>query len=303
MAWSSALRSILLASLTLSCVIGRDGVAGKVIDLSFSEAEAETRQALVFFAAGQDRALRALLESVSSFSNSFVYVYVDCNHANSKDMCQGASFTEDNLPRVFVNSVEGGIESISGPPDKAVIEDFLEFRSSPVAGERVIFAESSSHVSDLMQKGRHVVVKHFITSCVHCKRYKKHFEQSSTLFGSSAPVEILFVEIDCGKLSQVCRNNGVSSYPTIQFFDANNNMQMEQVRARDHGELTTWLKEHAEAVVGTSASTDAVVQEIDVSDLADDVLYSKAIEMANANMLDETVLYFRELQVRHVPVW
>ena len=37
--------------------------------------------------------------------------------------------------------------------------------------------------------------------------------------------------------------------------------------------------------------------EIDFSELEDDVLYSRAIEKSNAGELDETVLYFRELQV------
>lgn len=36
---------------------------------------------------------------------------------------------------------------------------------------------------------------------------------------------------------------------------------------------------------------------IDLSQLTDDVLYANAIEKANANELDDTVLYFRELQV------
>jgi hypothetical protein len=36
---------------------------------------------------------------------------------------------------------------------------------------------------------------------------------------------------------------------------------------------------------------------VDVSSLDDNALYSRAIEMANANELDETVMYFRELQV------
>lgn len=41
----------------------------------------------------------------------------------------------------------------------------------------------------------------------------------------------------------------------------------------------------------------ATHSEIDFSELGDDVLYTRAIEKSNAGELDETVLYFRELQV------
>ena len=222
----------------------------KVQDLSFAEAEAETtKQSLVFFAAGQDATLRSLLEDVaSSFSDNFIYVYVDCEADASRDKCAAASFTADNLPRVFVNSVEGGIESIGGEPDKDAILSFLEFRSVPVAGERVVFAESEDHFNELMGKGRHVVVKYFQTWCSHCKRYKKHFELASTLFGSSAPLEVLFVEVDCGQLEQVCRDNGVSSYPTVKFYDANADMAPSPVKAKDHQTMTDFLNEHAKPV-------------------------------------------------------
>lgn len=251
---AAVLSVALLASLSVA--------NGEVKDLSFAEAEAETtKQSLVFFAAGQDPELRSLLEDVSSTSDSFIYVYVDCESDDSRDKCAAASFTKDNLPRVFVNSVEGGIESIAGKPDKDTILNFLEFRLSPVAGERVVFAESESHFNDLMQKGRHVVVKYFQTWCSHCKRYKKHFELSSTLFGSSAPVEVLFVEVDCGELEQVCRDQGVSSYPTIKFYDANNDMSVSPVKARDNQQLTDFLNENAQPVakVGTRAARFVVI--------------------------------------------
>ena len=249
----SLLLRVLIAVVGASLVAFPRAADAAVHDLSFAEAEAETtKQSLVFFARGQDPALRALLEDVSSFSDNLIYVYVDCEAPSSAEKCAAASFTEANLPRVFVNSVEGGIESISGAPEKDAILNFLEFRSSPVAGERVVFAESDKHFNELLGKGRHVMVKYFQTWCSHCKRYKKHFELSSTLFGSSAPVEVLFVEVDCGQLEQACRDNGVSSYPTMKFYDANNEMAPTPVKARDHAELTTFLKEHAQPVVKVS---------------------------------------------------
>ena len=55
-------------------------------------------------------------------------------------------------------------------------------------------------------------------------------------------------QVDCGKLNQFCRDEGVSSYPTMMFYDANNDMSRERVKARDHSELTAWVKEHAEKV-------------------------------------------------------
>jgi thiol-disulfide isomerase/thioredoxin len=242
MAWRS------LAAVMLALLLGSapSPAAAEVVDLSFAEAEAATtQQQLIVFAAGQDAQLRGLLEEVSAFSSSFIYVYVDCEDAASRDKCASADFSADNLPRVFVNSVEGGIETISGPPNKAAMLDFLEFRSSPVAGERVVFAESDAHFAELLGRGRHVAVKYYQTWCSHCKRFKKHFEQSSTLFGSSAPVEVLFVEVDCGVTEKTCRDHGVSSYPTLKFYDANSDMRESPVKARDHQELTAFLQKTA----------------------------------------------------------
>lgn len=271
----------------------------EIQELSFADAEAATtKQQLVFFSSGKNAKLLGMLDEISSFSDAFIYAYVDCEADHSKQKCKSASFTKENLPRVFLNSVEGGIESISGPPEKEAILNFLEFRSSLVAGERVIFAESQTFYKEIMGKGRHVVVKFYQTWCSHCKRYKKHFEQSSTLFGSSAPVEVLFLEVDCSSLEQVCRNNGVSSYPTIKFYDANNDMQQSPVKARDHQELTEFLNEHAHPLK-QDTKVDGTTQAPDMSALADDELYQTAIEKANANELDDTVLYFRELQKRN----
>jgi len=233
----------------------------EVVSLSFEEAEAETtKQSLVFFAAGEDKELLSLLEDVSSYSDNFIYVYVDCESEASKSKCSSAGFAAENLPRVFVNSVEGGIESISGTPEKDAILDFLEFRSVPVAGERVVFAEDEQHFRELMSKGRNVVVKFYQTWCSHCKRYKKHFELSSTKFGSSAPVEVLFVEVDCGPLESVCREYDVSSYPTIKFFDANHDMSASPVKARDHQQLTDFLNENAKPVAQVQQKSNAHAQ-------------------------------------------
>jgi len=66
-----------------------------------------------------------------------------------------------------------------------------------------------------LNSGKNGLIKYFQDWCGHCKRMKPDWDRLAEEEESNQNVMIL--DVDCGKETELCEENGVQGYPTIKY--------------------------------------------------------------------------------------
>ena len=222
-------------------VVARGGVP--VEEKLFSEVEGSTLQSVVvFYTPGEDESERAIetLEAISEafHDTSFVFYKVSSsNDLNKKDF-EEANFV--NMPMIFTNSVEGGIEPFRSTFTVSNVLSHLEFLRSSIESDHV---ETFVNEEDLLQRQRPIFLKFYEEWCGHCKRLKKHFQAlSNDVFDSFD-----FVEIECSRDSETqdyCKKQDVNGYPTLKFFENGFSDPETYEGGRTYDDMLDFLRKH-----------------------------------------------------------
>lgn len=198
----------------------------KVVVFHWGDAEKGVAQIKVMQELSQDPAFA-----------DFGWFHVDA----SVDENAAKEFSEANLPMVFTQTPEDGIEKFVGDFSVPNFSEYQKFRLSTVDTDNVKTCDSPACIVKYAQD-KPVFLKMYESWCAHCKKMKKHFQRSSNEVDS-----VHFVEVECSKSGNTCGYFEGNGFPKVKLVNQGGTKFHDYKGARNYVEMTPFAQQKGKA--------------------------------------------------------
>jgi thiol-disulfide isomerase/thioredoxin len=247
--------SIIKTVLVFSCLAT---ASGAVFPIAFSTLQSSTSTKLVVFhdpdvhKSTEAVAVMQALDTANTYKNEYEFTYCDSSDPQNVEGLKAAGFNE--YPRIFVQTVEGGIEPFGGDLTTESFARYHDFSIMHINSDNVIRMKSSDGTGTVdgaagmleIAAVRPVFIKMYEDWCGHCKKMKKHFQFISNLAADSVN-NATFMEIECSKVpNDFCGDMGVEGFPTIVL--VYQGKVMKYAGERNQGAMSEFLRDKSKWV-------------------------------------------------------
>lgn len=182
--------------------------------LPFKELESDTRMKLVVFHWGDEAKAVGHINTMQELAKDATFKDYGWFHVDaSVDPAAQKEFKKENLPMVFAQTPEDGIDKYVGDLTTASFAEFHKFRMTPVTSHKVQRCDSPACIVKLA-KTKPVFLKMYEEWCVHCKKMKKHFQKSS-----NEQDAVHWVEVECSKAGDTCSVFAGNGFPKVKMIN------------------------------------------------------------------------------------